>query len=226
MSAHVGHDATGLVALPELDAERVAAYAHAASCAECAALLAEAENLIALLDGAPLPAPSAQALQRTMNAVLAEFDAEDRVYAAARSRSQAPERASMRPSVRTAVTKRPPRRGLAAAAAAVVVSALFALFDTHEGQLAFSAGFNCGFKELVFAAGAVGLGFAVSKGRWGALPVAALGAWGALAGQAYLRFQCPASHDAPHVFAFHFLGVLVAAVVGLLLQPRPSASTA
>jgi hypothetical protein len=224
MSAHIGDDAAEIAALPELDAERLAAYAHAASCAECAARLAEAESLLALIDAAPLPAPSAQVLQRTMNAVLAEFDAEDRVYAAARSRSQAPER--MRPSVRPGVTKAPPRRGLVAAAAAVVVSALFALFDTHAGQLAFSAGIDCGLKELVFAAGAVGLGFAVSKGRWGALPVAALGAWGALVGQAYLRFQCPASHDAPHVFAFHFLGVLVAALVGLMLQPRPSTSAA
>lgn len=226
MSAHIDRDAAGIAALPELDAERVAAFEHAASCAECAALLAEAENLLALIDSAPLPAPSPQALQRTMNAVLAEFDAEDRVYAAARSRSLAPERPSVRPSVRPGDMKKPARRGLAAAAAAVVVSALFALFDTHAGQLASSAGIDCGLKELVFAAGAVALGLAVAKGRWGALPVAALGAWGALAGQAYLRFQCPASHDAPHVFAFHFFGVLVAALIGLLLQPRPSASTA
>jgi len=69
--------AGGLVALPAHDRERVDAEAHAAGCAACAALLAEAHAVLALIDAAPgLPAPSPEVLARAAAPILAELAGE------------------------------------------------------------------------------------------------------------------------------------------------------
>ena len=63
-TGHILDSAPGLASLAPEDAERVAAYAHAEGCADCAKALREAEGLLAALDGLPpAPAPTAPTLR-------------------------------------------------------------------------------------------------------------------------------------------------------------------
>lgn len=57
-----------LVALPDGDAERRAAYDHAASCAECRALWREHEAMLLAIDAAFAPAPISPALSAQIQA--------------------------------------------------------------------------------------------------------------------------------------------------------------
>ena len=71
----IAADAMGLMALPADAPERARAEEHATTCAACARALGEARQLLAMLDGATAPAPSAGALARAAAPVLAELDA-------------------------------------------------------------------------------------------------------------------------------------------------------
>jgi hypothetical protein len=69
----IAADAGGLMALPPDAPERVRAETHARTCAACAAALAEGRHLLAMIEAAPLPAPSAEALRRVSAAILSEL---------------------------------------------------------------------------------------------------------------------------------------------------------
>jgi hypothetical protein len=67
--SHVQREhALTLVALPRDDAERLAAYHHAATCAHCAALLREHESMLQLLDATFEPATLSPALVARVHA--------------------------------------------------------------------------------------------------------------------------------------------------------------
>lgn len=75
-TGHILESAPGLASLPPEDAERVAAYAHAEGCADCAKALREAEGLLAALDGLPpAPAPTAPTLRAIARPVLVRLSA-------------------------------------------------------------------------------------------------------------------------------------------------------
>jgi hypothetical protein len=61
-------DALTMVALPSTDAERRAAYDHAASCADCAALLREHELMLRFVDASFAPAAVSAALAARVQA--------------------------------------------------------------------------------------------------------------------------------------------------------------
>lgn len=69
MTAHLDPDQMlAVVALAEDEPERVAAYEHAASCAECRALLRAHEQLLSSIDDAFAPAPISPALAARIQA--------------------------------------------------------------------------------------------------------------------------------------------------------------
>jgi hypothetical protein len=121
-------------------------------------------------------------------------------------------------------------RGGGVAAAAVVVSALFAVAGRGPGPLALDEGLMCLATEL--AAAAVPLLAAVALARRGRLAgaghLAAVAAAGALAGQAALEITCHAGHASAHLLAFHVGGVFAAALLGALagLRAGPRVSPA
>ncbi len=205
MSAeHVEDRAAGLAALPPDDPERVAAYGHAAECEPCREALAEAEELMALLDEAPPPpGPSPEVLRRAMDAVLAE----------------------MGPGVPARVARERPRRARSAlpALAAIAMSVLFVALDASGPGLAAKLGLHCLLVELVWGAVPAGLGaFYLRQRREPPVPaaIASLAAWGALGGQAYLHFRCGAAHETPHLVVFHLGGVLLSALLALVLGKK------
>ncbi|HVU52886.1 MAG TPA: hypothetical protein VHL80_19525, partial [Polyangia bacterium] len=73
----IAADALALVALPDGAPERARADEHARTCADCTRALAEARQLLGLLDAAlaQLPPPSPAALARASAPVLAELEA-------------------------------------------------------------------------------------------------------------------------------------------------------
>ncbi len=201
MIAHVRDQAAGIAALRETDPERIAAYEHAATCDDCARALAEGKELCFLIDAAlPVEPPTPAVLERVRRAVVAEEDAQ-----------QAAAEAARRPS------------GPPSAWIAILVAALAAWFDTEGGGLVARVGIECILIEL--GAAIVPIGFLASRAISGRAPppvrtVAAFAAWAALSADAYLHFRCPAAHDAPHVAVFHFGGVVIAALLGLVAGRR------
>jgi hypothetical protein len=68
--------AAGLASLPTEDPERRAAQAHARSCADCSAALAEGAALLSLIDEAlPLEAPRTETLARARQEILGDLSA-------------------------------------------------------------------------------------------------------------------------------------------------------
>lgn len=198
MSTHIDDRAAGLAALPVADPERVAAYAHANSCARCKDALDEAEQVIFLLAAAPSDGgPSPRALERAWAAVAAEMDA-DRAALPARPRVV-------------------PVRSLLAALVAIASSALLVEIDTVGHALAWRVGIECLVLELVAGAAPLALFRFVMPSQRGVLVYGALGAWGALAGQVYLRLHCPVAHEGAHLVLFHFGGVLLATALASML---------
>jgi hypothetical protein len=204
MSGHIADDAGGLASLPSDDADRRAAYDHAAACPPCARALREAERLLVVLDGAPPPKPPSEVvLRRALEAVVAEMDG-----------AKGAERAEMAGS-------RPRARFWPALA--IAVSALFALFDAKGHGLAWAVGVECLLIEVGTAAVAVGVAALVIENRAGvgrAPAYAALAAWSAVVAQVYLHFRCPVGHEAAHLVVFHLGGVVLAMLFGPPLGAR------
>lgn len=211
MTGHIADRAPGLAALPQGDPDRTAAYEHAAACRDCAKALDEAERLLVLLDEAPAPPPPSDAvMRRALDAVVSEMRAAERGADRKADREQ---------------TWFPGWRAMIAVAA----SLLLLLVDARSGELAFAVGVECLLIELGTAAAAVGVAALVLENRSGrsrAATFGALAAWGAVVAQIYLHFRCPAAHGLPHLVAFHFLGVLLAAFFGgpfgARLERRPA----
>jgi hypothetical protein len=233
-------DAAALAMLPSDDSERVAAFAHAEGCAQCAAELAKGDKLRALLESAPAPEPPPPA-------VLARVAAELRAEAGRADRSVGRAVAAAVVLVWIALLVFAHRHaegasvwigavvvGVGAVAAALAgarlgwrialavagASALFALFAGTGDGVDLGPGAACMGSELV--AGVVALGVAwVVRSRQGEVVgpgfLGAVAAAGALAGQAALNVTCHVRDALPHLLVFHTGGVIVAALIGAAL---------
>jgi hypothetical protein len=96
-------DATSLMALLPDAPERVRAEIHARTCPACAMALAEGRRLLAMIEAAPLPAPSAEALRRASAAILSELMATSPAGPATASASRAPSGGRLAAAVAAAV---------------------------------------------------------------------------------------------------------------------------
>lgn len=236
-------DAAGLMALPANAPERERAETHARTCAGCAGALEAGRRLLALIEAAPLPAPSPAALQRASAAILADFDGAPRfaaivvgivlaAWAIPLALTRAPITAGMDLGVSLMLV------AFAAVSASLVItkagrggfifvlaSALLGLWPS-EGMMALEipVGAHCALIEGLTAAGAGLAAFLVARAMGRAAfekPVllAGLGG-GALAGHAALQIACTASHSLSHAAVFHTGPVALAVGLALLLASQ------
>jgi hypothetical protein len=228
--------AAGIATLPERDPEREAYLEHARGCEGCMQALREGDKLMRLLESAPQPPPSPEALQRASAQIRAELRP--------RSFSWALRIGAVVAGFAVILLIARHREAEGWAAALVVLAGAAALAATagalRAGALvavaaaaafAFAAGgvpgpaglvvdLDCFILELVVAAlplAAAAWTFRTDP-RPGALAQAA--AAGALAGQAALHIACPLSHQAAHLWVFHVGGVALAALAGWLVEGR------
>jgi hypothetical protein len=185
----------------EDDAAQRIARKHVESCAYCAARLLENQALFALLDGENQPAAVSPALRA-------------RVLSSVAGR---PTRVS--PWARLAI------------AAALVTSILLAYLDGRGSELRLSnlvpsLGAHCLAFQGAFSAIPLVVGLALSRAGKVVLPPLPFAAWSmgfAVVGQVALRTHCAAHDLSVHLFAVHFVGVLLAGAVagglGRWLQP-------
>ena len=189
--AHVSQNAGGLVTLDRNDAERIATFAHSATCTTCAGLLHQAQSSLALLDVYAKPmAPDAATLAR-IRAHLA--------------REMAPAASAK----------------LWILVVLAAVSAALAVMAGGSGPLDMHLGFHCLGYELAYAGPTLlGALWFVRKGTLTrpALALASSAAMGSLAGQAAMLVKCSAIDSHSHNLAFHTTGVLVAAAIGYALS--------
>jgi hypothetical protein len=109
---------------------------------------------------------------------------------------------------------------------AVAVSLLLVKIDAIGSAVAWKIGIECLLIELGAAAGPLAAFRFVASERRGPALYGAVGAWGAVMGQLYLHVRCPVAHEAPHLLAFHFGGVVVAAAIASLLGTMRAKSPA
>jgi hypothetical protein len=189
--AQIGSDAAGLCALPEADPERQAAFEHAAWCAACKTALAEGDAVLQLLSAYGAPAsPRPAALERACGPVLAALEEES---------------AQRR------------RRVIAwlLAASALIGAFVLALLAGGTGPLGAGLGARCLRFELIVAVAPLAIAAWAARRRLpGAAVPAATAGLAALAGQAFLQFECPMAGSHPHLLVFHAGGVLVALIMG------------
>jgi hypothetical protein len=234
-----------LVSMPPDDLERVAAEEHAATCTACARALRQGGQLLRLVTAELRPEPSAEALRRAERSVIEQMDREARaapartrllgaagaalaflaLVASARHVSHDPVSwlvACAAASLAALLAALAPE-GLRTAAGALGASVALALLASSTGGLHAAIGIKCLAFELACALLPFGF-FAVARG---AVPrpvspgaAAALAASAALAGQAALHLTCPVHDALPHLFAFHFTGVALAALLGARIQAR------
>lgn len=233
-------DAMGLMALPADAPDRVRAEAHAQTCAACAGALAEGRKLLALIDAAPLPAPSPAALQRASAAILADFDGAPRfavivvaivlaAWAIPLALMRAPITLGMDLGVSLMLV------AFAAVSASLVITKagrggfIFVLASVllgiwpSQGLNALEAhvGAHCALIEALTAAG-VGVGALLAARALGRrafdkpVLLAGLGG-GALAGHAALQIGCSAGHSLSHAMMFHTGPVALAVGLAFLL---------
>ncbi|HEY6099549.1 MAG TPA: hypothetical protein VIW03_08970 [Anaeromyxobacter sp.] len=241
-------EAPGLASLPPEHPERVAAWAHARGCAECARALREAERLQVLLAEARPELLPAGALERASRAIAGELRREGRrrslwaatasgaavaaIVAFARHVSGTPADfalgaflAAVALGLAAAASRRPTLAAACAAGAALLAAAAAG----RAGPLAADEGVRCLAAELVSAALVVGAGWLALRGGTTSpsrSALAAAAAAGALAGDAALQVTCSAHEAMPHLLAFHVGGVLLAASAAALLPRRAARATA
>jgi len=189
--AHIAEHAGGLVSLDRNDPERIPAFAHAATCAQCSSVLQQAQSSLALLDVYAKPfAPDTATLAR----IRAQLQRE------------------MAPAA-------PAKLWILALLAAV--SAAIAVVAGGSGPMDAHRGFHCLGYELAYAGPAMLAALWLVRRGTLARPSFALAssaAMGALAGQAALLAKCSALDSYTHNFAFHMAGVLLAAAIGFALS--------
>lgn len=244
----ISADALALVALPPGAPERARAEEHARSCDACARLLAEAREMLAMLDVAAPPPPSPAALARAAAPVLADLDAR---AAAGRLAGAVAAAVLAAWALPLALSRGPLNSGsalsfaLAALAAAASVAtvrwggrvavafpllSVFTALAVGRGS-ALDATFGCPLVEALTAAGAGAAAWLAARalGRSAVRPqvmVAAVGG-GALAGHAALHLACGAATELPHLLVFHTGPVVLAVGLATLLARslgRPTAS--
>jgi hypothetical protein len=238
----IAADALALVALPPGAPERARAEEHARSCADCARSLAEAREMLAMLDVAAPPSPSPSALARAAAPVLAELDALAGARASAGRLAGAVAAAVLAAWALPLALARGPLGpgsalsfGLAALAAAASVATVrwggrvAAVFPLLSALTALAVGrgpaldptFGCPMVEALTAVGAGAVTWLAARALARAAPspqviVAAVGG-GALAGHAALHLACGAATELPHLLVFHTGPVALAVGLALLL---------
>jgi hypothetical protein len=237
---HVGARALFIAALESRDPERLAAVAHARTCADCARALRDGQRLLNGVDAAlPPPEPSAGVLARTAA----------RVHAAARMErwigsAKAAGAAMLAVFVLAGVARHhAPDPDFALFAGALLVTGFVAAASIHRPWLSFAAvialgagaawrgeadaplsiavGIKCASFELAGAAATVlALLAPWRQPRVALAPIelAALAGAGSLAGVTALIVSCPASHGLEHVVLFHLGGVVLAMLLGFVAQ--------
>jgi hypothetical protein len=185
VSEHISEElAMALSALPEGDAERARAVQHAAGCPACQKLLDEGAALLALVDRELTPPPVSAALEAR---------------------------------VRAAVHPRKKRWEPLALVAGALLSLLMVWLDRHPGELAPALGVKCALLEVGAALVPFAwVGQAVLRGQVPVAPMrlALMAMAGGLAAQAFLLTECAARGALSHTLAFHFGGVVLAALLG------------
>jgi hypothetical protein len=244
--AEIQAQAAGLASLPPTDAARIAARAHASSCAACTAALAEGETLMRVLDEAlPLESLQPEALQRTAQEILSELDrgrpARTRVgagglgaIALALSASWLlPLAAGHKLGAGAGVWMSAALAALAAAttaasialgglalAAIPLLSLVASALGSTGGPVRLAAGLPCLLFELGLAFPAFAVATVLAFKRLMPEPRSALPAaagGGALIGQAVLHLNCHALPSHGHLFIFHTGGVLLALALGAVI---------
>lgn len=185
--AHIAKHAAELVVVPTSDADRVTAFAHAATCSACAKVLREAQSTLALLDAYAQPvSPDAATLARIRTQLAREIAASASRWAWA-------------------------------FAVVAMVSAAIAIVAGGDGPLDAHLGLHCLGFELALAAPAfLGAVWFVRRGTISrpTLSLATAAAAGALTGQAMLLQKCDALASYAHNLTFHMAAVLMAAALG------------
>ncbi len=237
---HFADDAAGIASLDGADPELVAARAHAMRCARCAVALRNAEDLIAIIGGAPPPEPRAETLQRSfekLQRTIAERERRSRMIvvsavplawgvalllATARTHwldAWIESVAVLCAAFGVAVLAHRP--GPSAAPLALGASTIVALTGGSDEGLFLLHGIKCIGIELLAAAIPFGA-LATVAVRWGdpgnGARFAAVAAAGALAGQGALLVTCPELARSSHLLATHVTGVMLAALIGALGQ--------
>lgn len=251
MTEHFADRAGGIAQLAADDPERVAAVAHARECEECARALRSGERLFQAFSELSPPEPPSLALtSRIREQVLADLArvpervvVRERPVPIAIAIGVAFAFGSLLSRHDDATTSRWTAAILVAAfaallaflggkrAATVLVASIAASFgfsvyaQAGEG-LSAGLGVRCALFEVVVALAPLGAAtyLALSGGPRGALPFAAVGAAGGLAGHAALHIHCPAQSAHPHLLAFHLGGVVLSALVGVALSQLPGLS--
>jgi hypothetical protein len=188
----VRHDPRGLAAA-EADASLKSAYQHLTTCSYCEARMLENEAVFALLDGENRPPAVSPALRA-------------RVLASAVA--VAPERSAWS------------RLAIAALLAASVALAWFDGRGSNPFRLSDLVphlAAHCLSFQGAFSAIPLVVGMALSRAgkvRLEPLPFAAWSMGFAVLGQVALRTHCGAYNLSVHLFAFHFVGVLLAGLLG------------
>ena len=245
-------DAAGIAALPANAPERLEYLRHAQGCPDCLRALREAEEMLRLLDAAPPSAPKLPALRRASQQISSELtwlarQPAVRAFAVVAGwaivvfleHRRAPD--GWVPSIvlaGAAALIAAFLGSLPAAAGAVALAAAFAGFTSHTEGLAPSTGVICMLLEQVCAVFPLAAVFWLARKTGGGAPRSLVPAAvaGALAGDAALSLTCPAREATGHLWAFHFSGVVVAALLSLAWSrfssgrsaraPRPPAAPA
>lgn len=236
-------DAAGIAALLPTDPERLAAWAHASGCADCARALREAERLQLLLSAwEPAPVPAGvlertsreilgrlrrEALRRRIGAVAAVCGAVVVFVGFARSRSPSAVDwvlAAVLWALAVVLAATASRKPLLATAAAVLASVAAGSISGDHGPLGVSLGLECLAIELSSAAAVVGAVWVALRGSSSSparSATVAAAAAGALAGDAALQVTCASVNAVPHLLAFHVGGIVLAAVGAGVLWRAP-----
>jgi hypothetical protein len=234
---HIDGAAAGIASLPSDDPERLAACEHARLCARCSEALRQAEELLAIVDGAAPPAPSPAALRRLARDTSAAIGMRPRpswtytapgvllawLAALMLAKSRASATAAWVESVAVFVIALCAVLAASRARALALVSALGAsivvalITGTAWSGLMLLHGIKCITVELIAATlpyGAVVLSALRRRDAEQASSFAAVAAAGALAGQGALLVTCPERAHTPHLLLAHVTGVALAAALG------------
>jgi hypothetical protein len=238
--------AAALAALPATDPERIAAERHALECGDCRPVLAEGRRLVRMLEELPEPAPpSPEALRRASESILSELRrpphparwgnaiwnalpalAVVATWVALLARRTGPVVGLIGLVAFAAVRAAGPLGWPAAVAILATSLGLAVSQGLHElaGPLGDLGGFSCSKMELLVAVFPLVIALLAPRitGRAPSASVcAAAAAAGALIGQGALGVLCPLHDSAPHLLAFHFGAVLLAAGAGALASRIP-----
>jgi hypothetical protein len=237
--------AAGFAALPEDDPERREAFRHAEGCEGCRKALRQGMRLQEiLLSARPLAAPAPEIMRRASREIRAELPPPRpnawvlapsvglgfAAIAALRINAAHDDARSWLAALAlggaaTALVTLSRRKSPLLVAGLAVASLVFAMGAGRDGGLEPSIGYHCVAAEILASLFPLGAAlWLVKRGRsdGGMIWFASVAAAGALAGHAALHITCPVHLQAPHLYAFHTGGVVLAAFLGFLASRLPA----